>query len=325
MISQQHENLLATKDFTRRRLYQALGFDGVESVTPVYASLASWKNPQTMKERSILFMGFHPHSAALNIPGTDIDPGILKQPDVVLFDVASRPEYGAVEELLNQGRPLKTEVRNHKVEVGGLFSLGTSFGIDGTIMGSRETYLRVFPSHRPGLIHFGLIRLKAGVDGDEIRSRINAALPHDVKVLTLDQLIQKEKDHWARNTPIGFVITMTMIIGLIVGSVILYQILYTDINEHLKEFATLKAIGYADVDLYRVVLVQALLLALIAYPLAWAVSAGLYALTHHATLLPISMTWTRTLQILLLTFFMCSASGLLAMQKLRAADPAEVF
>jgi putative ABC transport system permease protein len=110
-----------------------------------------------------------------------------------------------------------------------------------------------------------------------------------------------------------------------VGAIILYQILYTDVNEHLPEFATLKAIGYANTHLFLVVLFQAIILALLAYPMAWAIATGAYAVTHRATHLPIAMTWERTLFIFLLTVAMCGISGALAMQRLRSADPAEVF
>ena len=325
MIGQQHESLLATKAFPRRRLWQTLAFQGVESVLPVYASLGTWKNPQTLKQRSILVMGFEPSSCVFNVAGIESNLKKLDLPDVVLFDAASRPEFGAIKEAYRAGVPVRTELMDHRVEVGGLFTLGTSFGIDGTVVCNSWTFLRIFPSRRPGVINFGLIQLKPGADAGEVLSRINKTLPSDVRVLSRAELVQKEQAYWAQNTPIGFVITMTMIIGLVVGSVILYQILYTDINEHLKEFATLKAIGYTNAELSLVVLVQAFMLAMLAYPLAWAVSAVLYGLTHQATLLPIAMTAGRTLQIFLLTALMCSVSGLLAMQRLRAADPAEVF
>ena len=325
MISSQHIFLQQTSNFSRRRLVQVLGVAGVEAVTPLYLGSANWKNPQTFVERPIFVLGFEPQSSAVTLPAVRSSLDKIGVPDVVLFDQASRPEYGAVEEAVRHGEPVKTEVSGRQIEVGGLFTLGTSFGIDGTLIASDRSFLQLFPTRRPGIIDLGLISLKPGFEPERVRAEIVAALPPDVRVLTKAELIQKEKDYWARNTPIGFVITMTVAVGLLVGAVILYQILYTDVTDHLAEFATLKAIGYSNARLFLVVFLQAIILALLAYPLAWVLSAGLYVAAHQATLLPISMTLARSLAIFGLTVLMCSASGFLAMQKLKSADPAEVF
>ncbi len=325
MISTQYTMLLQTGGFSRRRLYQAAGQEGVESVTPVYLSQAPWKNPQTLTERNILVIGFDPHSSPIDLPDVQASLSKIEIPDVVLFDQASRPEFGAVAQAFAQTGTVKTEAAGHQVEVGGIFTLGTSFGADGTILASDVTFQRMFPSREPGVIQLGVIRLKSGTNPEAVRTALQSSLSGDVKILTHAELIALEKHYWAVNTPIGFVITMTLIFGLCVGAVILYQILYTDVSDHLAEFATLKAMGHADKNLFLVVLFQAILLALLAYFPSWLITVGIYAITKQATHLPIAMTWERTGIVFLLTVVMCSISGFLAMQKLRSADPAEVF
>ena len=116
-----------------------------------------------------------------------------------------------------------------------------------------------------------------------------------------------------------------MIVGFIVGIVIVYQILYSDVSDHLPEYATLKAMGYTDNYLLRVLLQEALLLAALGYLPAFLLSFGLYQLTFAATLLPISMKVDRAINVFILTVIMCTISGAIAMRKLRSADPADIF
>ena len=325
MVSSQYVMLVQSGNFSRRRLYQALGQEGVATVTPLYLSLAPWKNPQTLSERNIMVIGFEPQAQAFKMPDAVSNQSKIQVPDVVLFDQASRPEFGQVAQVLQREGKVKTEVAGHQVEVGGVFTLGTSFGADGTVIASDTTFMRVFPDRQPGVIELGLIQLKPNADVGAVRAALKRSLPDDVKVLTHAELIQTEKNYWDVNTPIGFVMLMTLLIGFIVGAVILYQILYTDVSDHLDEFATLKAMGYANGHLFLVVLFQAVILAILSYPPAWLSSAAAYAITHQATKLPIAMTLGRSLLIFLLTIAMCGISGSLAMLRLRSADPAEVF
>jgi putative ABC transport system permease protein len=113
--------------------------------------------------------------------------------------------------------------------------------------------------------------------------------------------------------------------GLIVGIVVVYQILYTSITQCLPEYATLKAMGYKDGFFFGLIVRQAFLLALLAYVPGILVAHLLYLITRHSTLLPIFMTAQRALFVFGLTVFMCCFSGFIATRKLRDADPAEIF
>jgi putative ABC transport system permease protein len=113
--------------------------------------------------------------------------------------------------------------------------------------------------------------------------------------------------------------------GLVVGMVIVYQILFADIAGHLSEYATLKAMGYSNGYLTRVVLGAAVILAVIGFVPGFLVSAFLYDFVAGATFLPLVMTAERALGVFLLIFAMCFTAGLLAMRKLRDANPADMF
>jgi putative ABC transport system permease protein len=325
LVSPQYEFLLATKGFPERRLYQTLVISGVASVEPVYCGQAPWKNPWTRRERTIFMMGFKPRRGYFDLPGVDENISILRERDTALFDAHARPEFGAIASEVGAGRPLLSEVAARRVDVVGLFSMGTSFGIDGTLLMSDQTFFRILPYRNPDLVNVGLIKLKPGFDADKVRALVEEALPNDVKVVTHRGLVALEKGYWSNNTPIGFVFKLGLLMGLFVGCIIVYQILYTDVSDHLAEYATLKAMGYRDGDLFWIVIQESIILSLVGFFPGMALSILLYRFAAKATLLPLRMPLDRVVIVYLLTLVMCVISGALAMRKLRRADPAEIF
>lgn len=311
--------------FTRRRLYQALGAEGVASVSPVQIQQAFWKNPWQRGVRNIVVVGIDPTRRAFLLPEVERQLAEIRLPDVVLFDARSRPEFGPVAEHLARGHPVSAEVNDRRVAVGGLFALGTSFGIDGTLVTSELNFRRVFPDRAAGAIDLGLVQLAPGADLAEVRARLERALEDDVLVLTRAGFIEREVRYWGTTTPIGFVFGFGAIMGLIVGAVIVYQILFADVSQHLREYATLKAMGYSNRFLSSVVLQEAAILSVLGYLPGLAVTLGLYRATAEATRLPLALDGGRALLVLALTLAMCGGAALMALRKVRAADPAEVF
>ena len=140
-----------------------------------------------------------------------------------------------------------------------------------------------------------------------------------------EEFAEIEKAYWGNATPIGFIFGFGTIIGFIVGLIIVYQILYSDVSDHLAEYATLKAMGYSDRYLVGVLVQEALLLAVLGFMPGIVLANGLYSLAQSATLLPIAMTANRAVVVLSLTIVMCTGSGALALRKLQSADPADIF
>lgn len=325
MISPKTPFIGFPSSFSRRRLYQALGAEGVAGVTPLYVRQGFWKNPWSHNSRNILVVGFDPARDVLALPGVRAHLRELRLPDVALFDSASRGEYGPVAAALRTSGPITAEVNHRRITVADLFTLGTSFGIDGSLITSDLNYQRLFPDRPPGFIELGLIRLKNGVRAEAVKRVLSTALERDVLILTREEFIAREVRYWGSTTPIGYVFGFGALMGLIVGSVIVYQILFADVSEHLSEYATLKAIGYTNRDLSQVVLREAGILALLGFVPGIAITLLLYRVTSEATRLPLEMTLDRTLAVLLLTLAMCAASAIMALRKVRATDPAEVF
>ena len=155
--------------------------------------------------------------------------------------------------------------------------------------------------------------------------QLNALLPDDVTVLTKDGFIDFEQNYWRSSTSIGFIFTLGAAMGFVVGCVIVYQVLYSDVSDHLPEYATLMAMGYKLTTLLGVVVREGLLLALFGYLPAYAAGQGLYWLVRSATQLPVGMDLTRATTVFSMILVMCMASAGLAMRRLVDADPAEIF
>jgi putative ABC transport system permease protein len=326
MLSPKTDFLLVSQQFPRNRLYQAQGFDFVESVTPVYLGMAVWRHPtDPRRSRSIFAMGFDPVDYGFGQLITEENHRQLQIPYKVIFDRLSRPEYGPVAELMAQQGEVKTEINDRAFTVVDLYSIGTSFGLDGGIITSDLNFRRMFPDRQESSIDLGLIRLRPGTTPEQAQAAILASLPNDVRVFTRGEFAQLEIDHWATTTPIGYIFTFGVIMGLVVGSIIVYQILYSDVQDHLQEYATLLAMGYTHRYLSGVVLQEAVILAIFGFLPGMAITIVVFDYSAEVTQLPLAMSTESALGVFGLTLAMCVFSGLFALRKLRSVDPAEVF
>ncbi|MGJ5674442.1 MAG: ABC transporter permease DevC [Nostochopsis sp.] len=325
MVSSHFKSVYSAKSFTRERLYQALGFKGVESVSPLYMGYGKWRNPQTRGLQTILVFGTDPRTNAFKFPEVEQNRSQLQKLNTVLFDQGSLPEFGPIATLLQQQAILETELNDVNIQVIGLFTLGASFGAYGNVIISDSTFLHLFPNHDPQQIQIGLIKLQANANLQKVAQSLRNDLPDDVIVITNEKFAQLEKAYWAKKTPIGFVFGLGVIVSFVIGIVIVYQIIYADIADHLPQYAMLKAIGYSDRYLIAVLLQEALLLAVLGYVPGFIVSLGLYQVAANATMLPIFMTIDRGVGVFLLTIFMCTISVFTTIKKLNSVDPADVF
>lgn len=325
LINSQSNAVLAMKRFSQRRLYKALELPSVKSVHPIYLDYTTWKNPVTGRPRSILIFGVNPEVNIFNLEGVEGNLAKLKLPDVVLYDRSSRTEYGPIAADFDAGKNVTAEVGRRQIKVAGLFTLGASFGADGNLITSDINFLRIFLTRQQGLIDIGLIRLQPGANTNQVAQELRMFLPKDINVLTKQEFIDFERNYWASSTAIGFIFTLGTIMGFIVGTVIVYQILYTEVSDHLSEYATLKAIGYTQRYLLVVILQEAFLLACLGYMPGWVCAMFLYNTARNATLLPVLMSLERAVTVLVLTIIMCFVSGAIAVRKLRSADPADIF
>ncbi|AUB35407.1 ABC.CD.P, putative ABC transport system permease protein [Nostoc flagelliforme CCNUN1] len=325
LVNSRFQSLSTVQSFSREHLYQALAYEGVESVSSIYFDRAQWKNPDTGLSRDIVIWGVEPGFASFNLPEVRQKVDQLKLLNTVLFDRASREVYGAVSEELQKHGTFQVEVNNQVIQVVGLFTMGASFVADGNIITSDSTFLKLFPQRQSNQITVGLIHLKPGANLHLVQQQLATRLSENVKVFTPESFAAAEKQDIESQGTIGFIFGLGTIVGFMVGTVIVYQILYTDVVNHLPEYATLKAMGYSDRYLLGVLFQESLLLAVFGYIPGFLIAIALYQITYLATLLPLAMTLSRAVFVLIITIVMCSMSGAIAMQKLQSADPADIF
>ena len=323
LISPQSLEISTTKPFPIERIYQAAGVNGVERVMPLYVGYLQWRNPETRRNRAIFVYGINPEDPVFIMPELK-DPknlAALRRPDTALIDRLSRPEFGS------QTTGTVTEAKRRQITIGGQYSMGGGFAADGTLILGDQNFRRYFDPFPLHLINLGLIKLKPGVNPQQIAAELKRVLPPDVSVYTQEEIIARDRDYWINTTSTGFIFTMGVAVSCVVGVVIVYQILYTDISDHMKQYATLKAMGYRSRFLFGVVLQEAVILAVLGYIPGFAVSLGLYDVTVRATSggLPMTMELERAIFVLLLTLVMCSLSALISVRRVITTDPAEVF
>jgi putative ABC transport system permease protein len=312
--------------FPHKRLEQALAVGGIASARPIYAEYRQgiWKGPQDRQSHTVQVLGFDPDQPVFLFPEVRAHLAELRQPDSVLFDRAGRHFLGTTEP------GTVTELARRQVVVLGSFAMGPDFTIDGTVITADRTFFDLFPGRRGsgaglGAVDVGVIKLAAPADLDRVQAALRAALPADVLVLNKDQMLARETYFQNAVSQVGPIFGMGVGIGFVVGMLISYQILFTDLSEQLPLFAMLKAIGYDNRYVLRVVLAQALIYAAIGFLPAFFASLLFYGVIGRIALLPMRMSLAIGSASLGLTLVMCLISGILAVRRVMSTDPAEVF
>ena len=325
MISRQYEFIAINESFTERRLAQARALPEVTGVAALDVATGKWRNPVDGRFQTIVVFGIRPDEAPFALPDLEVAAPQLLREGTAFFDRTSRPAYGHITELFETKGPFVTELNRQHIRIEGLFTLGTTLAVDANVVTGEKTFHTLFPQVPTGNIHVGLIRLRPGADPVAVRDRLAAFLPPDVRVVTPDEFAQIEEDYWTGKTPIGFVVNAGLIVGLVVGAVIVYQILYTDVTEHLPEYATLKAMGYDDRFFGRLVAAQSLILTVVGYVPGVVASFGIFHLMSAMSSLNPHATPATLAIVFVLISGMCAVAGWFATRKLRQARPAEIF
>ena len=327
MLNQRTEALVLAPTFSRRSLYQALGFDEVTSVNPVYYNQAMFKNVNSARTRSIAVFGINTKDSPFDFPEVNRQLEVVNLWNTVLFDRQSRPEFGPIVAEIEAGREVNTEVNGQQIRIGGVAEfVGASFGVTGNLITSDFNFHRLIPG-RSNIekIDFGMIQLQSGINPKEFAAKLERVLPEDVKVLTLKEFIEIENAYWQKTTAIGTIFSMGAIVGFGIGIYIVYQMLYSEISDHIPDYAILKARGYRNRYFLLVLFQESVFLSISSYIPGYLISIWLYRALANATRLPITMTLERAVFVYGLTVSMCLLSGVLVANKLNDSDPADLF
>ncbi len=312
--------------FSRRQLYEARAVAGVASVRPIYAEWTNsvWKNPTDKTTYALQVLGFDPDQPVFQIPEITAKLAELRQPDTIITDSRAR-------EFVGRGDPgVVSEFARTQVRVIGHAPIGPDFYSDGTIIMSDRNFLKLlgdfaqYPGELPDP-EIGVVRVLPGHDPRAVQQALRAALPGNVVVLTKAELVDQESKFQAEVSGVGPIFGAGTVIGFAVGMMICYQILHTSITDQFSQYATLKAMGYGNRYLTKIVLQQAVFYGLAGYLPAWVITVALYHAVAAVSLLPLRMTVTLTLISLALTIGMCVVSALIAVRRVTRAHPAEIF
>ncbi|MEX2188752.1 MAG: ABC transporter permease DevC [Pirellulales bacterium] len=325
--SRKYLHLCDGDSFSRTRLDQAAAVPGVERVQPFHAALTVWRHPQSGSSRGILAMGIDPNAPAFRAPEIRRQSALLAHPQKALIDRATRAEFGPRDgkQFGDGDIGMTTEVGMREIRLAGHFAIGTGLAADGAVLLGEGGFRRVFPDRPAGDVTLGLVKLAAGADPDEVVAHLNNTLPQDVEALTRQDVLAFERHRWVTATSIGVIFQVGVVVAMLVGLAIVYQVLSSDISAHIAEYATLKAMGYTNGYLAGVVMRQAAAMAVLGFVPGWALSEVLYRLTSQVTNLPIEMNLGRTAVVFALAVSMCIGAGVLALRHAYRADPAELF
>lgn len=318
ITSVNYRQMLKPGIFSRDRLETARSVSDVVDASPISLGLELYRNPQSGLRRGILVVGVDPRSRSFeNLNDRQIRD--IATADQALLDELSRPEYG------ERFPGLRSQIGDHTVTVSDLFRLGTGFGADGTVIVGDKTFARLFAPRTVHDISLGLLTLRAGTEPEAVVAELRRRLPPDVSVLTRSEFLRNEETYWVVKTSVGVIFGLGVVVAVLVGMAIVYQVLSADIAKRMPEYATLKAMGYPSRYLSRVILQQAAVIGAVGFVPGYFLADALYAVTRREANLWMEMGTFLPTATFVLSVAMCCASGLASLRKVRVADPAELF
>jgi putative ABC transport system permease protein len=304
--------------FPRERLTAAASVAGVAGATPIYFAGGSWQDPAGGLRLDVFLIGCDPAARPFAVDDIERQRDMLAETDTMLVDDATRPIFGP----LTIGR--RVNIDGRPMVIGGTYRLGTGFLGIGVALMDEANFFRV--AHRnQDPVNLGLITLAPGADLSKVAADLRQKLPDDVQVFTRRELTSRENTYWTTRTSVGLIFGSGLVVSLIVGVMVLYQTLATQIARNLPEFATLKAIGYGDASLAAVVAIEALIIVITAFIPAALAAAAVYSVIRSETLLPVAFTPSVAVLVLAAVLIMSAISAFLSVGHLRRADPAEIF
>ncbi|RLJ41471.1 putative ABC transport system permease protein [Litoreibacter meonggei] len=326
VISSEEGNTLTDAgEIARARMFQALGVPGVADATPLYIG----NLPFTLDDGStvsLLSFGFDVSQPEFVSPSIAASFGSLTIENTVILDRDTRGMPASVIDALTAGGRYEFEANGNTLVAVGTMNIGGGFLADGMLAMSDQTFLRSFPARTSSAPNHILLNVDDGVSVDTVVERLRGALPSaNVKVLAADASAQADLDFMSSERPTGIIFGFGVFMGILVGLVIVYQVLSTDVADHLGEYATFKAMGYGQPFFLGIVFEEAIVLAVFGFIPGLIVSIGLYAGLRAVTGLPVEMDASRAILVFLGTLTACTISGAIATRRLAAADPADLF
>jgi putative ABC transport system permease protein len=306
-------------------MFEALADPDVAWAEPLYVGKLDWRQPDGSMRNMDVF-GLSPAMASVGSPLGHVPLKALMPIDTAIVDIRTRALDPTLTASLRTGEDYAFEAKGRRLDVVHTVDLGAGFTSDGYMIVADQTFFALFAERGPGTPNHILVKLKSGADATQVSQRLRTRLSSiDTQIRTFEAAIAHDIRYQTTQRPVGIIFGFGVVMGLIVGTVIVYQILSTDVADHLREYATFKAIGYERRFFLGIVFEQAAALSVLGFIPALLLALGLYAMMSDATGLPVAMSVARPPGVFLATLVMCGLSGALATRRLEKADPAELF
>jgi len=310
------ENFDFGRPFSEKKLYQAREVPGVLWAEKYLLAFGYWKTP-TGSQETVQMVGFNPETL-VGAPWDIVrgDPQDVKYFNAVFYDQAETNRLGDL--------PIgaETEINNRRVRVAGITRGAKSFIQSPYIFTSFKNALHLSFVNKGNTVYI-LVKVAPGYSAQDVKQRLAETL-QDVDVYTSREFSKKTRNYWTVNTGMGAALLAMALLGLVIGTVIVGNTIYTSTTEHLKEFGTLKAIGASNWDLYKIIIEQALINSMIGYGTGMFLSYWVIEAMRKGNL-QVLLPWPVVMGIYVLTALMCLWSSILSIYKVTRIDPALVF
>lgn len=311
-------NIKSGEEFAGLRLQQVASVPGVSAVVKFNIQAGYWWNPQEHTRNRLLMIGVDLDDPMFSIPAIREHREELMLPETIIYDRLSRHDLGYVEV------GTRSQIDATGVRVVGLFNLGPNFTYEGHMIMSLDNFRRI-AGQPEDVVDVGLIRLAPGADLETVRREIIARLPSDIQLHTPKEIHTREILVTTQRSPAGAVFGIGLVVGFVIGTIVCYQILFNEVNDHLPQFATMKAMGHPPEFISGIVRSEALLLSFAGFIPGLIASFGIYWLIEHFTQIRMFLTIPRALLVLVLTTGMCLLAARFAVKRVHSTDPADLF
>jgi putative ABC transport system permease protein len=308
----------------RQWLFQALADPDVIAGTGLFVGNVNWARPE--KTLGLTTYGIDPAQPGFLSPDMAAKATTLQLHNAGILDRFSRGLPRDEAAAIRPQTPLSFEVTGTTLTLYDTFAGGGGFGGDGFMMVSDQTFLTLFPARTSAAPDHILLKVAPGADATRVAARLRDLVSDKtLRIRSYAQAAAEDLSYQQTKRPTGIIFGFGVIIGILVGIVIVYQVLSTDVADHLSEYATFKAMGYPQRFFIGIVLEEALILALLGFIPGFAVASALLAGMAKATTLPLEMTAAMAVMVFFGTLAACSLSGAIATRRLASADPADLF
>jgi putative ABC transport system permease protein len=318
LVSADYQYFNAAPSFDRIRQIQMQAVPAVVDTFNLNIRTTRWVDPETLLRSSLMLIGVDDKPAFIRDPAIRDGLALLGDDDTVIADAYAHADYG------DTSVGAKARINDREVRVAARFAFGPFFYAEGSAIARNDSFSRLARRDRRQT-SVGLVRIGDDQDADAVKAAIAELLPDDVVILTRQELIRQEQDYFIAVKPVGIMFDVGAITAFVLGAVTLFQVLSTEITNRLKEYATIKAIGFGARFVYGLGIAQTAMLVLLGFVPAAVISLIVFDRVRAASHLPVQMGGPLIEQVLALSLAMGAASGLITLYRVKRADPAELF